>query len=70
VDEVLRKAGLFQGVDPEAVEALAGEFEIMEAPRGATLFTEGEPGDSLYIVLSGKVKLGRRSSDGTVGPVR
>ena len=28
------------------------------------LFHEGEPGDSLYIVLAGKVKLGRRASDG------
>ena len=64
MDEILRRAGLFQGVDPEAVEALAGEFEFIDAPRGATLFTEGEPGESLYIVLSGKVKLGRRSSDG------
>src|ERR1700710_684845 len=64
VDEILRRAGLFQGVDPESVEALADEFEIIDAPRGTTLFTEGEPGESLYIVLSGKVKLGRRSSDG------
>src|ERR1700761_432623 len=64
VDEVLRKAGLFQGVDPEASEALASQFEIFDAARGTTLFHEGEPGDSLYIVLAGKVKLGRRSSDG------
>jgi len=64
VDEVLRRAGLFQGVDPEAVEALAGQFEIIDAPRGAVLFNEGDPGESLYIVISGKVKLGRRSSDG------
>jgi CRP/FNR family cyclic AMP-dependent transcriptional regulator len=64
VDEILRRAGLFQGVDPEAVEALADEFEIIDAPRGATLFHEGEPGESLFIVLAGKVKLGRRSTDG------
>ena len=64
MDEVLRKAGLFQGVAPEDVEALGNQFEILEAPRGTTLFQEGEPGDSLYIVLEGKVKLGRRSSDG------
>ena len=64
MDEILRRAGLFQGVNPEAVEALANEFEIIDAPRGSTLFTEGEPGESLYIVLSGKIKLGRRSSDG------
>src|ERR1700710_258570 len=64
VDEILRRAGLFQGVDPDSVEALASEFEIIDAPRGTTLFNEGEPGESLFIVLSGKVKLGRRSSDG------
>ena len=64
MDEVLRRAGLFQGVDADAVEALSGDFEFFEAPRGTVLFTEGEPGESLYIVLSGKVKLGRRSSDG------
>ncbi len=64
MDEVLRRAGLFQGVDPEAVEALSDEFEYIDAPRGSVLFTEGEPGESLYIVLAGKVKLGRRSSDG------
>ncbi len=64
MDEVLRRAGLFQGVAPEDVEALGNQFEVIEAPRGSTLFHEGEPGDSLYIVLEGKVKLGRRSSDG------
>jgi CRP/FNR family transcriptional regulator, cyclic AMP receptor protein len=64
VDDILRRAGLFQGVDPDAVEALASEFEIFDAVRGETLFTEGEPGESLYIVLAGKVKLGRRSPDG------
>ena len=64
MDEVLRRAGLFQGVDPADVEALGSQFEVFDAPRGTTLFNEGEPGDSLYIVLSGKVKLGRKSSDG------
>lgn len=64
MDEVLRRAGLFQGVDPADVEALGNQFEIFDAPRGTTLFNEGEPGDSLYIVLSGKVKLGRKSTDG------
>jgi CRP-like cAMP-binding protein len=28
------------------------------------LFAEGEPGDRLYIIVSGKVKIGRRSPDG------
>lgn len=64
MDETLTRAGLFQGVDPEAVEALSKELESVEVKKGNTIFTESEPGDSLYIVLSGKVKLGRRSADG------
>jgi CRP/FNR family transcriptional regulator, cyclic AMP receptor protein len=64
VDEVLAKAGLFQDVEPEAAEMVAQQFEYQDVPRGHVVFHEGEPGDSLYIVLSGKVKLGRKSADG------
>src|SRR6478609_1003954 len=32
--------------------------------RGDVLFHEGDSGDKLYIVLEGKVKLGRTSADG------
>ena len=64
MDEVLKRAGLFQGVDPEDVQALGEHFDIIDVSRGAIIFHEGEPGDSLYIVISGKVKLGQRSSDG------
>jgi CRP/FNR family transcriptional regulator, cyclic AMP receptor protein len=64
VDEVLAKAGLFQGVAADDAEALAAQFEYLEVPRAAIVFHEGEPGDSLYIVLAGKIKLGRRTADG------
>ena len=64
MDEVLAKAGLFQGVSAEDAEALSAQFEYLDFPRGAVVFHEGEPGDSLYIVLAGKIKLGRRTADG------
>jgi CRP-like cAMP-binding protein len=64
VDEVLAKAGLFQGVAPEAAEALASSLTYADYARGETVFVEGEQGDSLYIVLSGKVKVGRKAADG------
>lgn len=64
MDDVLANAGLFQGVDKLAADALAAQCEFIDIPRGRIVFHEGEPGDSLYIVLSGKVKLGRHSSDG------
>lgn len=64
VQEILSRAGVFQGVDPEAVQALLTELETVRFPRGTTIFNEGEPGDRLYIIIDGKVKLARHSSDG------
>jgi CRP/FNR family cyclic AMP-dependent transcriptional regulator len=64
MDEVLARCGLFQGVDAEAAEALVSSLEYVDVSRGQVVFSESEPGDSLYIVLSGKVKIGRRAADG------
>jgi len=64
VDEVLAQTGLFQGLAEEAVEPVLSRLETQTLPRGRVVFNEGEPGDSLYIVISGKIKLSRRSPDG------
>lgn len=64
MDEVLARAGIFQGLQPGAIEALARQLEAVTFPRGRTIFVEGEPGDTLYIIISGKVKIGRRTADG------
>jgi CRP-like cAMP-binding protein len=64
LDEVLASAGIFQGVEPSAVVALTKQLPLVDFPRGHTVFAEGEPGDRLYIIVSGKVKIGRRSPDG------
>ena len=64
MDEVLARCGLFQGVEPDAAEALAAHLEYLDVPKGHMIFSESELGDSLYIVMSGKVKIGRRAADG------
>ncbi|AOS61098.1 CRP-like cAMP-binding protein [Actinoalloteichus hoggarensis] len=64
MDETLARAGIFQGVEPGAVEALTQTLEPVEFSRSHVIFTEGEPGDRLYIIQSGKVKVGRKSPDG------
>ena len=64
MDEVLIRAGIFQGVEPYAADALAQALEPAEFSRGQVIFAEGEPGDRLYIVGTGKVKVGRKSPDG------
>src|SRR5919206_245351 len=52
MDEVLARSGIFQGVDPEAADVLVKEMDTIEVRKGEVVFSEGEPGDSLYIVLS------------------
>ena len=64
MDETLARAGIFQGVDPTAAEALAQSLEPIDFARGQEIFSEGQLGDRLYIILSGKVKIGRRAPDG------
>ncbi|MCI2422477.1 Crp/Fnr family transcriptional regulator [Saccharopolyspora sp. K220] len=64
LDAALTRAGLFEGLGPAAAEAMAQSLEPVEFPRGHVIFAEGEPGDRLYIIQSGKVKLGRTSPDG------
>ncbi|HET9118195.1 MAG TPA: Crp/Fnr family transcriptional regulator [Pseudonocardiaceae bacterium] len=64
MNDPLARAGIFQGVDPAAIQALKATLEPVHFPRAHVIFAEGEPGDRLYIVLSGKVKIGRRSPDG------
>ena len=64
MDDVLARAGIFQGVEPSAVAALTKQLQPVDFPRGHVVFNEGEPGDRLYIIVSGKIKLGRRSPDG------
>src|SRR5688572_13248511 len=64
MEEVLARSGILQGVDPDAAEALAKEMETIEVRKGEVVFSEGERGDSLYIVLTGKIKVGRRAVDG------
>jgi CRP/FNR family transcriptional regulator, cyclic AMP receptor protein len=52
----------FQGVEP--VEALTEQLRPVEFLCGHTIYTEGDLADCLYIVIAGKVKIGRRSPDG------
>lgn len=64
IQDTLARAGIFQGVDAAAVDELISDMETATFPRGTTIFDEGEPGDRLYIIVQGKVKLARHAPDG------
>jgi CRP-like cAMP-binding protein len=63
-NDVLRQSPLFSALDDEAATALRASMTETRLRRGEVLFHEGDEGDKLYVVLDGKVKLGRTSSDG------
>ncbi|MEP7765630.1 Crp/Fnr family transcriptional regulator [Sanguibacter sp. 25GB23B1] len=44
--------------------SLLASMKKIELSRGDVLFEEGQPGDRLYVIREGKIKLGRRSGDG------
>jgi CRP-like cAMP-binding protein len=64
VNEVLARAGIFQGIAPGAVDALARHLQHVAFPRRRTVFVEGELGDDLYVILSGAVKIRHQTADG------
>jgi CRP/FNR family cyclic AMP-dependent transcriptional regulator len=61
---MLARMPLFAPLDDEVREALAQSLHRSTARRGEVIFAEGQPGDTLHLVLDGKVKIGRTSSDG------
>ena len=63
-DSIISRIPLFEGMSPEEQEELRAMMTQTTLRRGETLFNEGDAGDRLYILLSGKVKLGHTSSDG------
>lgn len=64
MDDALMQAPLFSALDAEAATALRASMVEKRVPRGDVIFAEGEPGDRMYVILDGKVKLGQTSVDG------
>jgi CRP/FNR family cyclic AMP-dependent transcriptional regulator len=64
VNWTLADAPLFTGIDADDVRALTRQLRPVEFGSGHVFFSQGEPGDQLFIVVSGKVKLCRHAPDG------
>jgi CRP-like cAMP-binding protein len=62
--EVLSRMPLFADLSPDDLQALSEALHRGTARRGDTLFHEGEEGDTLYLILDGKVKITRAAADG------
>src|SRR3978361_1142733 len=61
---VLRKHPYFADLEPEAFDQLCRYARHATMKRGATIASKGDPGTSLFAVISGTVKISVSSPDG------
>ena len=64
VADFLRQTGLLRSAPTADLQAIAAASRLRTFRRGQVLFTAGDPGDNLIVVVSGRVKVVVRSADG------
>jgi CRP/FNR family cyclic AMP-dependent transcriptional regulator len=62
---VLRRTELLRSVPLVDLEAVAAASRLRTFRRGQVVFTTGDPGDTLIVVTSGRIKVVVRSADGS-----
>lgn len=70
VSEAARRAlaatPLFAAMEADAIETLIARLQLVTLERNEVLFTEGDPGDALYIVAEGEVAVATEGPPRTV----
>jgi CRP/FNR family transcriptional regulator, cyclic AMP receptor protein len=61
---VLRQTDLFRSVPTQDLEGVIAASRLRTYRRGQVVFTTGDPGDTLIVIISGQVKIVVRSADG------
>ncbi len=51
---------LFKGLGQSHIERVAHITEELELKKGQVLFREGEPGDRIFAILDGKIRISRQ----------
>ncbi len=62
--ESLATIPFFAGLDPDALERLASSMRARRFRRGEVIFHVGDPGDALFVIVSGDVKISLPSETG------
>src|SRR5256884_9657305 len=62
----LRSVPLFSSLDAKATADLGKYLTIHDYPSSATIFRNGDPGDAMYLIDVGKVRINITDADGAV----
>ena len=57
--QVLRRCALFQTLSSAQLAKVAAIAELRELPGGASIFQEGQAGDEMFVVVSGRVRISK-----------
>ena len=60
----MARSPLFHDMDPDELTRLAMTMARRRFRRNEVIFHEGDPGDSLHVVVEGRIKITRESADG------
>jgi CRP-like cAMP-binding protein/thioredoxin reductase/Fe-S-cluster-containing dehydrogenase component len=58
------KTSVFPSADAKDLTKIVHNSEQVSFNKGAILFNEGEPGDALYIILKGSIKISKKDKNG------
>lgn len=62
--DALMRSSVFTGIPISEMRLVTADLVMVRFVRHEAVYTEGEPGDRIYILLDGIVKASRRSADG------
>ena len=62
--EVLARSPVFKELPKDALEAIAGAVHSLVVSGNSIVLRQGDPGDCLYIIRSGSVRIFRRNEEG------
>ncbi len=66
IPELLQSVDLFAGLEPETLSAIVARARYRSYPAQEALFHEGDPGETLYIIVRGEVSIQRVGGGGEV----
>lgn len=61
---MLERSPLFRGLSPPSLQRLASLAVQRKASAGEIVFSQGDPGDALYGVISGRIRISAAATDG------
>jgi CRP-like cAMP-binding protein len=62
--EHLRQTALFAELEPSDLDALMGYLRLMVYPKGTLIFKAGDPGEEMFIIQQGRVRIFTHNKNG------